>query len=378
MMGPTRSRGSTCSIRPSLCRRSSAFHTGNLVPGIEATNDPLMQARLFSYLDTQLTRLGGPNFTQLPINRPQAPVNDMLRDGMHQTAVHTGLAPYRPNSIDDGQPLEATEKDGAYVQVPRKIEGETVRGAPASFDDHFSQAALFFRSMTEIEQSHIVEAYSFELGKVFEKEIRERQLASLANIDADLCQQVADALGMPAPAGEPPNDVTPSPTLSQVVSKPGLVAGRKLGVIASAGSDIAAINRLKTAMDKVNVSVLVIAPVGGELKKGRTTVVVDRTGLTARSIEFDAIIVADGTDAGRDLKRTLLLQEAHHHCKTLAGWGSGAKILADAGVPLDGPGVLVEEKLAQPLIGSLRNQLGLHRVWERAELLKASEAPPAV
>ncbi len=129
-----------------------AFHTGNLVPGIEPTNDPLMQARLFSYLDTQLTRLGGPNFTQLPINRPHCPVNDMLRDGMHQTAIHTGQAPYRPNSIDDGEPLVAEANEGGYVQTPRQVEGPTVRAQPASFDDHFTQAAMFYRSLTYVEQ----------------------------------------------------------------------------------------------------------------------------------------------------------------------------------------------------------------------------------
>jgi catalase len=212
---------------------------------------------------------------------------------------------------------------------------------------------------------------------VYETEIRNRQLACLANIDADLCQRVAEALGLSAPSGEPPADVKPSPALSQVVSKGGPIAGRKVGVIADANSDLASINRFKTAMDKFGVPVLVVAPVGGELKKGRTTVVVDRTGLTARSIEFDAVIVADGPDAGPDLKRTLLLREAYHHCKTLGAWGSGREILSDAGISLDGPGVVVEEKLAQPLIGKLRKQLGLHRAWERTELLKASEAPPA-
>jgi catalase len=354
-----------------------AFHTGNLVPGIEVTNDPLMQARLFSYLDTQLTRLGGPNFTQLPINRPHCPVNDMLRDGMHQSAVHTGLAAYHPNTIDDGQPLEATEKDGGYAQLPRQIQGEVVRAAPASFDDHFSQATLFYRSMSEVEQRHIVEAYSFELAKVYEAEIRERQLACLANIDAGLCQQVAERLGMTAPSGEPAAEVTPSPALSQVVSKPGPIAGRKLGVIADAGSDLASINRLRTAMEKLDVVVLVIAPAGGELGKGRTKVTVDRTGFTARSIEFDAVIIADGTSPKPDLKRTLLLQETYHHCKALAAWGDGAEILADAGIAVDGPGVVVEEKVAKPFTDGLRKQLGLHRAWERTDLVMESAVPPA-
>ena len=194
-----------------------AFHTGNLVPGIEPTNDPLMQARLFSYLDTQLTRLGGPNFTQLPINRPHCPVNDMLRDGMHQNAIHTGQAPYRPNSIDDGEPLVAEDDEGGYVQTPRRVSGPTVRAQPASFDDHFTQPAMFYRSLTEVEQAHIIEAFTFELGKCYEQAIKERQLEVLANVDADLCKQVAIGLGLPAPKGKPPQDVFESPALSQVV-----------------------------------------------------------------------------------------------------------------------------------------------------------------
>ena len=180
-----------------------AFHTGNLVPGIEVTNDPLMQARLFSYLDTQLTRLGGPNFTQLPINQPHCPVNDMLRDGMHQTAVPAGLAPYRPNSIDGGEPLVATAEEGGYVQTPRPVEGPVVRSSPVSFGDHFTQPAMFYRSLTPLEQAHLVEAFTFELGKCYEQAIKERELQVLANVDADLCAQVAAGLGLPAPDGQP-------------------------------------------------------------------------------------------------------------------------------------------------------------------------------
>ncbi|MCA1697202.1 MAG: catalase HPII, partial [Actinobacteria bacterium] len=163
---------------------------------------------------------------------------------------------------------------------------------------------------------------------------------------------------------------------SQVVSKPGPVAGRRLGVVADAGSDLAAISRLTTAMDKLGVTVLVIAPVGGVLGKGRTKVIVDRTGLTARSIEFDAIVVADGTTAGSDLKRTLLLQEAYHHCKTIAAWGDGAAVLNAAAIPLDGPGVLVDEKVVKAFTDRLVSQLGLHRAWERADLVQASAVPP--
>ncbi len=276
-----------------------AFHTGNLVPGIEVTNDPLMQARLFSYLDTQLTRLGGPNFAQLPINRPHCPVNDMLRDGMHQTAIHTGLAPYRPNSIDGGEPLVADADEGGYVPTPRPVDGPVVRAQPVSFDDHFSQAAMFYRSLSEIEKAHVVEAFTFELGKCYEKAIKERELEVLANVDADLCRQVADGLGLPAPQGDPPTDSSTSPALSQLVTEPGPVAGRKVAVIADAGSDLAGIAALTKSLARQGVTALVTAAVGGTLKSGRRSVVVDRTFATTRSIEFDAAIVAAGTSVDR-------------------------------------------------------------------------------
>ncbi len=171
-----------------------AFHTGNLVPGIEVTNDPLMQARLFSYLDTQLTRLGGPNFTQLPINCPHIPTNDLQRDGMHQSLIHDGIAPYLPNSLDGGRPAVASAAEGGYVNVPRAVAGDKVRASPASFDDHFSQATLFYRSLSEVEQEHVIEAFTFELRKCYEQPIRERVLKNLANVDSGLCGRVADAL----------------------------------------------------------------------------------------------------------------------------------------------------------------------------------------
>jgi catalase len=354
-----------------------AFHTGHLVPGIEVTDDPLMQARLFSYLDTQLTRLGGPNFAQLPINRPHCPVNDMLRDGMHQTAIPTGLAPYRPNTIDDGEPLVASAEDGGYVQVPRPIEGVAVRASPASFDDHFSQPTMFYRSMTAVEQAHIVEAFTFELGKCYEQAIKERELEVLAQVDADLCAKVAAGLGLKAPKGSPAKDVTPSPALSQVVTEPGPVTGRKVGVIADGGSDLAAIGRLRKAMDKLGVTVHVIAPIGGILGKGANKQIVDRTLSTGRSIEFDALVVAGGTTPTQDIKLVLLLQEAYRHCKAIAAWGDGEAILLDAGITPDAPGVATSDAADKDFTAALVTALGLHRAWDRAEFVMNSAVAPA-
>ncbi len=354
-----------------------AFHTGNLVPGIEPTNDPLMQARLFSYLDTQLTRLGGPNFTQLPINRPHCPVNDMLRDGMHQTAIHTGQAPYRPNSVDDGEPLVADAEQGGYVQTPRLVDGPTVRAQPASFDDHFTQAAMFYRSLSYLEQVHVIEAFTFELGKCYEQTIKERQLEVLANVDAELCKQVAIGLGLPAPKGKPPQDVFLSSALSQIVDVPGPIDGRKIGIIAGAGSDLAGVAKLVTAIERLGATPLVTAPFGGVLKSGRRSVIVERTLLTARSIEYDAVVVAAGTAPSNDIKLVVLLQEAFRHCKPLGAWGDGTSALEAAGIDVDSPGVLVTEGVDKSFTDALVSAVGLHRVWDRAVDVMASEVAPA-
>jgi catalase len=355
-----------------------AFHTGHLVPGIEVTNDPLMQARLFSYLDTQLTRLGGPNFAQLPINRPHAPVNDMLRDGMHQSAIHTGVAAYKPNGIEGDEPHDAPAADGGYVQTTQPVDGVVIRANPVSFADHFSQAALFYRSLSSLEQAHVVEAFTFELGKVYEQAIKERELEVLANVDAELCAQVAAGLGLPAPSGKPADDVVTSPALSQLVTVPGPIAGRRIGVIADAGSDLAGISKLRTAATKLGATVDVIAPVGGVLTKGRRHEVVHRTFATARSIEFDAVLVADGTTPSNDIKAVILLQEAYRHCKALAAWGDGAAALTSAGIPLDGPGISIGESMDKDFTAGLVTALGLHRAWERATHVMTSAVPPAV
>ena len=249
-----------------------AFHTGNLVPGIEVTNDPLMQARLFSYLDTQLTRLGGPNFTQLPINRPHCPVNDMLRDGMHQTAIHTGTARRTSRTASTATSRSsADDKHGGYVQTPRPIEGTAVRAQPVSFDDHFSQATMFYRSLSPIEQAHVVEAFTFELGKVYEQAIKERELQVLANVDADLCAQVAAGLGLPAPKGEPAEDVTVSPALVQILAEAG--PDRRPQDRDHRRRRLRPRRRCQAGESDcgTGVTALVIAPVGGVLKAGRRT-----------------------------------------------------------------------------------------------------------
>ena len=226
-----------------------AFNPSNLVPGIDVTNDPLLQARLFSYLDTQITRLGGPNWNQIPINRAHAPINDMLRDGLHQDAVHGGVAPYRPHSMDGGCPFLAGDAQDAFIDMPVVVEAaEKVRQNPTSFEDHFSQATMFYQSMTGVEQDHIVAAYTFELAKCFEQPIRERQLLALANINADLCARVAQGLGEPAPEPtNPPATVEASAALSQVGGT-WPVAGRQVGIVVGEKTKAKDITALQAAL----------------------------------------------------------------------------------------------------------------------------------
>ncbi|CAM5475343.1 Catalase OS=Streptomyces glaucescens OX=1907 GN=katE PE=3 SV=1 [Streptomyces glaucescens] len=362
-----------------------AFHVGHLVPGIDITDDPLLAGRLFSYLDTQITRLGGPNFPQLPINRSHAPVNDMQRDGMHQTAVHRGAAPYRPNSLDGGCPFTAGADMGAYVETPVRVpESTKVREAPESFADHFSQPRRFWLSMTPVEREHIIGAYVFELGKCYEQAIKERQLQVLANIDPELCEQVAQGLGLPAPAPTVPlAEVEPSPALSQV-GRTWPADGRIVGIVTGADGDLESVRAVREAVLNAGMVPLVVAPAGGTLGSGDGGVTVQRTYVTARSVEFDALLLAGipgvGSDAytARDAKSTpssvepttcdprvrLLLTEAFRHGKAIGAWAGGKVALEAAGVPVDAPGVVLTDSPTAALDEIVR-LLGKHRVWER-------------
>jgi catalase len=337
-----------------------------------------MQARLFSYLDTQLTRLGGPNFPQLPINRPHAPVNDNLRDGMHQTGVHRGIAPYLPNSLAGGEgPAPASAPEGGFVHLPRLVEGTKVRANPVSFDDHFSQPAMFYASLSEVEKIHIVEAFTFELGKVYEQVIRERVLGVLANVDAGLCAQVAAGLGLPAPAGTPAAGVVPSPALSQITGVPGPIAGRVVGVLAGPKADLAGIGKLREALTARGAVLRVVAAHGGELVRGARKEIIERTLLTTRSIEYDAVLIAGGAGDLADVKLTVLLQEAFRHAKPLGAWGDGVHALHTAGLDVAAPGVLLADGMTAGYRKQLITALGLHRAWDRAPLVMAPTSPSA-
>jgi len=363
-----------------------AFHPGHLVPGIDVTNDPLLQARLFSYIDTQISRLGGPNFSQLPINRPHAKINDTFRDGMHQQYIHEGIAPYKPNSLDGGCPFMqdiGSEGHAKMIDFPEAVtEAVKERAEPIGFSDHFSQARMFYRSLTPPEQLHVQQAYSFELGKCTNEQVRKRQLQCLANIDAELCEAVALALGLPAPQPDTEvADLPASPALSQM-GKKWPVDGRVLGVAVSEETDPEEVRQVMEAATANKLRPLLLAKDGGKIAEDLPA---DRSYLTARSVEFDAVLVlgrhrsapnarvpldtkagaAGGASAaGLDPRMGLLLQELYRQSKAVA-YTSGElqQELAKLGIPAETPGI--DQLPAAEAVPHLAEKMSLHRVWER-------------
>ncbi len=343
-----------------------AFHTGHLVRGIDITDDPLLHARMFSYLDTQLSRLGGPNFEQLPINRPHAPVNNEQRDGLGQQAIHQGRANYSPNSIGGGCPFALG--DAGYVHVPRAVDGVKQRERAASFGDHYSQATLFWASMSPPEQDHIVGAFSFELGKVSDEEIQDRTLANLANVDPELCERVAANLGRPVPAAAPVEldveaPILVSPALSMVPPGPGPIDGRVVGLVVGDGVKPANVDKVSQALTAAGAVLQVIGPRGGFIG----AVEIHHTFHTCDSVMFDALVVDPSATAalGQERKVAVMVQEAYRHHKAIGAIGAGAQVLEEAGVLADAPGVVVAPTAVKRFTQDLVTAIGWHRHWDR-------------
>ncbi|MGV9675179.1 catalase [Nocardia sp. NPDC003482] len=344
-----------------------AFCPDHFVPGIEPSDDPLLQGRLFSYLDTQLTRLGGPNFTQLPINRPHSPINDNFRDGYHQTGVHPGNNVYKPNSVGGGCPYTAMFADRAYVESPTPITPPAVKvrttaatDAPISFRDHYSQPRQFYRSLTAIEQQHLADAFSFELGKCADETIRQRGVQMLAEVDTDLAGYVATQLGLPVPQPEFSTiELPPSPALSQLRGEfpPD---GRKVAVVTDDEVDHSLLENLVGLLQRAKISPMVVAPHAGSLDH-QSGIPIDRSFATMRSVEFDgAIFLSTAADSRVDL----LVAEMFRHGKPLAAAGAGEEVLKRHGYGPDRPGVFVGEDL-ELTANDLLSALGEHRVWAR-------------
>jgi catalase len=326
-----------------------AFLPSNVIPGIDFTNDPLLQGRLFSYLDTQKSRLGTANFHQIPVNAPRCPFHNMQRDGMMQTLIPTGRANYEPNSLveadEDGGPRELP--DAGFTSFAENAERndptEKLRVRAELFGDHYSQPRLFYRSQTEIEQAHIASAFVFELSKVGLPHVRRRLLSRLRVVDEKLAARVADGLAMPLPpkatGGRDPVKMEPSPALSIILNAKETLEGRKVGILFAEGSDRAEIARVKKASLEAGATVMLIAPkVGGIAVKGGTLEADGQLAGTP-SVLLDAIAVILTKKAAKDLARqgaaVQFVMDAFGHLKAIGHNADAQALLDRAGVEPD-------------------------------------------
>jgi catalase len=360
-----------------------AFHTGHLVPGIDVTDDPLLQGRLFSYLDTQLLRLGGPNFAEIPINKSVVPVRNNQRDGFHRTQIDHGRTAYFPNTLGLGCPALAPAEDGAYVHYPEPVEGVKIRRRSEKFKDYFSQARLFYNSLSDTEKYHLIDAARFELGRVESPVVRQRMVALFDLVDRELATRVAERIGVQPPTGEgveirdaagevlrrvelqpePGVWVEASPALSQMQTVKGTIKSRRVAVLLAAGFDANQFKAVKTALEDGGAHPDVISlGLGVVLAADGTPVPVDKTSQTAASVLYDAVCIPGGAPHVQALTELdevqRFLSEAFKHGKAIGVMGEATELLP-AGV--EGPGVVREATDAQSFATEFIAAIGEHR-----------------
>jgi catalase len=357
-----------------------AFCTAHIVPGLDFSNDPLLAGRIHSYVDTQISRLGGPNFHEIPINTPVAQVHNNQRDGMHRQAVHRGRVAYEPNSLGGGCPFQAGAAGFTSFQEP--IDDDKVRGKPEKFADHYTQAALFYNSQTPVEKAHIVRAFRFELTKVQVPAIRERVVSQLVNVDAALAKQVADGLGIEVPKAQPaarPRNMKPevkvSPPLS-LSARPGdgSIRTRNIALLVAPGIDGPSLEALRGKLaDEGAVPLHVGLRLGAIETADGQAIDVEVTLETAPSVLFDAVVIPDGEDGVRALcgsgHAVEFVKDQYRHCKTLLALGAGDQLLAAANIPAPAkgsadPGILRIAKASEAAAKFIA-AVAKHRHFER-------------
>jgi len=358
-----------------------AFHPGHVVPGVEFSDDPLLQGRIFSYTDTQLKRLGGPNFHELEINRPKCPMHNFQRDGVARAAVDRGRVSYEPNSLAPETPRETT---AGFTTHRRAASGDKVRERSKTFADHYSQARMFWRSMTPPEQRHIVSAFAFELSKVETIAIRTRMLGHLQVIEPALHDRVATALGMPemADAIKPavvPRELPPSPALSLLANPPGTLRGRSVGLLIGDGFDRELVGELTAALERQHAKVdLVGLKIGGARASDGTVVAVHHIVSGGPSVLFDAVGVVTGAEGAADLVAEPVaiswVSDAFVHAKVIATVAA-AQPLLDAARVTAGAGII--DLASGPAVAGFITAAKAGRVWAREAAMHDRPKPPA-
>ena len=359
-----------------------AFMTQNIVPGVDFTNDPLLQGRNFSYLDTQLKRLGGPNFVHLPINAPKCPFAHFQQDGHMAFHNSKGRANYEPNSWGGaaGGPRESPQH--GFVTHLAEEAGSKLRSRPELFADHYSQARQFFISQTEVEQGHIRDAFAFELGKVETPAIRLRMISNLLNVDAALAAAVAGKLGiatLPAaaePARAVRTDLPPSPALSLLSNPPPDFGGRKVGALVTDGSDAVLLKALRAALDAEGASLELVAPtIAGIVASDGSRIAAQHALVAGPSVLFDAVAILPSAEGAALLAPMLaareFLADAFAHCKFIAHVQAADLLFDKAGVPLGDGGFVALRAKADA--GDFVARCRAMRYWDR----EASLPPPS-
>ncbi|MDR6301778.1 catalase [Mesonia maritima] len=373
-----------------------AFHPGHLVPGLDFTNDPLLQGRLFSYTDTQLSRLGSPNFAEIPINRPVNEVHNNQRDAHMRMTINKGKTAYFPNSIGGGCPHLAKMAEGGFTSYEERIDAKKIRERSESFSDHYSQPALFYRSLEEWEKNHVANAYTFELGKCTYEHIQKRMLYVISQIDKELAKKVAQGLGMEIPSeieepvnqaigadadvkkhqpGKKKNYLEKSEALSQTYLKSDSIVSRKIAILVGDGFDGEGMTKMKKALEEKGAVPQLVATHGGTVKCDKDKEhKVDAAILTTESVLFDAIFVPGGEKSIKALleeaKAKKFINEALKHCKAIAVNDEGEKLLnATYGKEFKDDKTVFINKEPNKFIAGIAK----HRNWEREE--KAKKIP---
>jgi catalase len=350
-----------------------AYCAGNVVPGIDFTNDPLLQGRLFSYLDTQLKRLGSPNFHQIPINQPKCPFHNLQRDGHMRMDVPTGQVNYEPSSLGPDIKRESAER--GYRTFPNPEAGEQLRVRPETFADHYTQARLFLASQTEPEQNHIINALVFELSKCVVPRVREAMLARLINIDENLALRVAAGLGLrnpivPAEAPLPAREMPLSPALSILAKAAPTLQGRKIGCLVTDGSDAKLVNDLKVAVLKAGAKFQIIAPtIYGVVTDDGALLPADHKVEGGPSVLFDAVAILPSIEGGAKLalqaEAVNFLRDAYGHLKVIAYLPTAAPLFVKGGIdakPDNDPGLV---SFGQSAIADFIERAANGRIWTR-------------
>ncbi|RAI97855.1 catalase [Chitinophaga skermanii] len=375
-----------------------AFHPGHIVPGIDFTNDPLLQGRLFSYTDTQLIRLGGPNFHEIPINRPVVPIHNNQRDGYMRQEINVGKSSYHPNSTGGGCPFQAKMSEGGFTSYPERVDAHKVRGRSKSFLDFFSQAKLFFNSQSEYEQQHIIRALRFELGKVTIPAIRERMVGLLSHVNSRLAAEVAAGLGVDideplAPVNhmfgadantvefQPVEKQAPidnAPSLSMANTIKNTIKSRKIAVLIADGVDEAAVAKVKAELAQAEAQAVLIGPRNGSIVTStNTNIQADMSLLTTASVLFDAVYIPGGDEHVNaliaDPDAVHFVNEAYSHCKPIAANGEGITFLQATYVgtklgsnsPEATLGLVLSENANSTFIQQFIDAIAQHRFWDR-------------